>query len=67
MASRLRALVAFAEGVGQIPYTHMVTHNHPKPQFRGIQRPFLTSSTSGTHVVYTQKCRQNIHTHKINL
>lgn len=57
---RVRAL---AEGLGSIS-------NCSEPQFRGVEGGglsdtlFLTSlGTTGTHVVYKQIYRQNIHTH----
>lgn len=33
---QLQALVTFVEDLGSVPNTHVVTHNHPQHQFRGI-------------------------------
>lgn len=40
----LRAIAAFAEGLGSVPSTQMVANNHSYSQFQGKWCPFLTSN-----------------------
>lgn len=55
MVSQLRVLIAFAEGLGLGPSTHLGTHNQMKLQFQGIGH-------SSGHLRY-QACMQHTDMH----
>lgn len=59
--SGLKALIALAEGLGSIPSTQMVVHNHLLLQFQEIWGPHLTSvstrPTCGANTNMQAKCK----------
>lgn len=62
--SDIKTICCSCKGVGLVPRTHMVTHNHPLLQLQGIQCLLMNSveirHAYGTHS-YTQA---NTHKHK---
>lgn len=50
-AQQARALTALAED--PLPSSHVVVHNHPKPQFQDL------TPSSDTQMMHIHRCKQN--------
>lgn len=64
MTQQLREPVAFPEGLGLIPNTHMVTQPAVLPVLRDLA-PLEPSLVLGIHVVQGWTFKQNTYTHKV--
>jgi len=67
LSDSFRALVVIVEELPLGPRIHTGAYYHLQKQFKVYNALFWLSWAPGTHVVYIHICRQNTHTHKINI